>query len=57
MPSEFRDRITRGKPRVQNCVSRGRCTLRKTVNKFSVYNDRVTLNVEKIGFRKTMNKF
>ena len=48
----FRDRITRGKPRVQNCVSRGRCRLRKTVNIFSVYNDRVTWNVEKSGFQK-----
>ena len=38
----FRVHITRGKHRVQNCVSRGRCRLRKTVNIFSAYNNRVT---------------
>ena len=38
----FRDHITTGKPQVQNCVSRGRCRLRQTVNIFSAYNDRVT---------------
>ena len=40
----FRDRITntRGKPRVQNCVSRGRCRLRKTENIFLAHNGRVT---------------
>ena len=40
LPSEIA--FQGGKPRVQNCVSRGRCRLRKTVNIFSVYNDRVT---------------
>ena len=48
LPSEIA--FQGGKPRVQNCVSRGRRRLRKTVNIFSVYNDRVTFrNLEKNG--------
>ena len=35
----------------------GRCRLRKTVNIFSAHNDRVTWNVEKRGFQKTIKKF
>ena len=34
------DRITRGKPRVQNGVSRGRCGLRKTEKIFSANNEK-----------------
>ena len=38
-------------------VYRGVVQLRKTVNIFSAYNDRVTWNVEKTGFQKTMKNF
>ena len=47
----------RGKPRVQNCISRGRCRLRKTENILSAHNDRETWNVDKSSFQKTMKKF
>ena len=39
----FRDRITRGKPRVQSCVWRGRCRLRKTKKIFSANNEQSTM--------------
>ena len=42
----FRDRITGGKYRVQNCVSRGRCRLRKTKKYFPLTMKRVARNVE-----------
>ena len=48
----LRDRITRGKPRVQNCVSRGRCRLGKTEKIFSAHNKQ-----EKSGFQKNYEIF
>ena len=47
----------RGKPRVQNCVSRGKCGLRKTEKYFRLIMKRIAWIVEKVVFRKILNKF
>ena len=54
--SAFRDRITRGKPRVQNCVSRGRCRLRKTENTFSAHNEQGNIKREEKWFPEKTTK-
>ena len=52
----FRDCITGGKPRVQNCVSRGRYGLRKTEKIFLANNEQSSMNRGKKWFSEKLGK-
>ena len=50
----FQARVAKGKPRVQNCVSRGSCRLRKTEKIFTINNEQ---GIIKRGFQKKIEIF